>query len=405
MSVASALILRKRRAGRIRPQLAGLRDVLAKLGNPQRRFPSILVVGTNGKGSTAAMLEAVLRAHGLRTGLYTSPHLVHVEERIRLDGRPIDGEDLALRLARLEAFPDLTFFETLTAAAFGAFADAGVEMVVLEAGMGGSWDATRLAESSIAGLTNVGSDHGAWLGSRRAEIAHDKGRALAAADAAFFGSSLAPELVGELGAPKAVNAQTLVRVGKASGGRVRWSWHGDEESLRMPLAGDHQVQNLELALALAQGAVAAGLLTGLDPELVQRGLDDLEWPGRLSTHQVAGRKVLVDCAHNLEGALALARELSTRTERYNLLFSCLEDKPLEGMAEVLRPLVDEVCVCALVDERAMPLHRLQAAFSGASTATSPLVCLDKLADPVLAAGSVRLVGGLLATADKEEVAT
>ena len=172
----------------------------------------------------------------------------------------------------------------------------------------------------------------------------------------------------------------------------------------MPLAGDHQVQNLELALALAQGAVAAGLFPALELESVRRGLEDLEWPGRLSTHLVAGRKVLMDCAHNLEAAGALARELSTRTERYNLLFSCLEDKPLEGMAEVLRPLVNEVGVCSLADERAMPLHRLQAAFSGASATASPLEGLDRLADPVLAAGSVRLVGELLAIANKEEVA-
>ena len=350
------------------------------------------------------MLEAVLRAHGLTTGLYTSPHLVHVEERIRLNGRIVDGEELAVRLARLEAFPDLTFFETLTAAAFGIFADAKVEVAVLEAGMGGSWDATRLAESSIAGLTNVGSDHGAWLGNRRREIARDKGRALAAADEAFYGSGLAPELVGDLGAPRAVDAQTLVRAEKAPGGRVRLSWRGADEVLRMPLAGDHQVQNLELALALAQSAVAAGLLPGLEPVSVRCGLEGIEWPGRLSIHMVAGRRVLVDCAHNLEATSALARELSDRPERYNLLFSCLEDKPLEGMAEVLRPLVNEVSVCSLADERAMPLRRLQAAFPSASAAASPLEGLDRLVDPVLATGSVRLVGELLAIADQQEIA-
>ncbi|MFV2073258.1 MAG: folylpolyglutamate synthase/dihydrofolate synthase family protein [Thermoanaerobaculales bacterium] len=404
MSVAPALILSKRREGRIRPQLVGLRDVLAKLGDPQQKFPSILVVGTNGKGSTAAMLEAVLRAHGLTTGLYTSPHLVQVVERIRLDGRVVDGEELGVRLGRLEAFPDLTFFETLTAAAFGIFADARVEVAVLEAGMGGSWDATRLAESSIAGLTNVGSDHGAWLGNRRREIACDKGRALAAADSAFYSSGLARELVDDLDALNAVDAQTLVRAEKAPGCRIRLSWQGADEVLRMPLAGDHQLQNVELALALAGGAVAAGLLPGLDPDAVRRGLESIEWPGRLSTHMVAGRKVLVDCAHNLEATVALAHELSVRPERYNLLFSCLDDKPVEGMAEMLRPYVNEVSVCSLADERVMSPSRLQAAFPGASAAASPLEGLGRLVDPVLATGSVRLVGELLAIADQQEIA-
>ena len=155
---------------------------MAELGDPQKNFRSILVVGTNGKGSTAAMLEAVLRAHGVMTGLYTSPHLIRIEERVQLGGRLVSETELGRRLALLDSYVDLTYFETLTAAAFEVFSDAGIEVAILEAGMGGSWDATRLAGSAIAGLTNIGSDHSHWLGDGRGEIARDKGRALAAAE-------------------------------------------------------------------------------------------------------------------------------------------------------------------------------------------------------------------------------
>ncbi len=399
MSVAPALILSRRPAGRIRPQLDGLRQALAVLGDPQESFRSILVVGTNGKGSTAAMLEAVLRAHGVATGLYTSPHLIRVEERVQLGGRPVSETELGRRLALLEGFTDLTYFETLTAAAFEVFADAGIELAVLEAGMGGSWDATRLAGSAIAGLTNIGSDHRRWLGDDRGEIARDKGRALGAAERAVIGRGVDRGLLADLGAPDAVPADSLVDCVRGPGGQVRLQWDDREVIAEMPLRGRFQRDNLQLALALARQAVAAGWLSELDPERVREGLGNVHWPGRLSMHRVAGREVLVDCAHNLEAASALTRYLDGLDHRYNLVFSCLDDKPLDKMAEVLRPSVAEIAVCPLADERAMPVDRLLAAFPGAKVGETPLGCLERLGDPVLAAGSIRLVGQLLAHED------
>jgi dihydrofolate synthase/folylpolyglutamate synthase len=396
MSVAPALRLESRPAGRIRPALDGLARALAALGGPQHGLRSVLVVGTNGKGSTAAMVEAVLRGHGLRTGLYTSPHLVRIEERVRLDGRAVDAATLAAQLERLDAFPDLTFFEALTAAAFMIFAAAGVEVAVLEAGMGGSWDATRLAASAIAGLTNVGTDHRAWLGADRPAIARDKGQALAAATRAVLGRGVQADLVAELGAPSAVHAASLVRCTSLGGGMVRCGWGAVDTELRLPLAGSHQLDNLQLALALCLQAVAEGWLEALQAEVVAAAIAGLHWPGRLSRHRVAGREVLVDCAHNLEGVEALAAHLAGLDHRCDLLFSCLDDKPLEAMAAVLRPLVDRVAVCELADERAMPLARLQAAFPGAEVAATPAAALALLSEPVLAAGSLRLVGALLA---------
>jgi dihydrofolate synthase/folylpolyglutamate synthase len=342
------------------------------------------------------MLEAILRAHGLTTGLFTSPHVIRVEERVRLNGVAATERELSRALAPLDAFPDLTYFETVTAAALTLFAEARVDVAVLEAGMGGSWDATRLAGSAVAGLTNVGTDHRSWLGSSRAEIARDKGRALQAADRAIIGADVSEGLGAALGAPNAVAAQSIVSREDIGDGQVRLGWDGIHTSLAVPFPGKFQHDNLQLAVALALQAVAMGWLGALDPGTVRGCLRGLHWPGRLSRHLVAGREVLVDCAHNLEAARALAEHLAGLDSRYNLLFSCLSDKPVDTMAASLRPYVGEVAVCQLEDERAMPLERLIEAFPGAIAVGSPREGLGALRDPVVAAGSLRLAGALLA---------
>ena len=393
------LSLERRRPGRIRPELGPIRDALARLGDPQSAQPSILIVGTNGKGSTAAMLESVLEANGVATGLTTSPHLVSVEERIRIGGQAIDRARLEGYLTHLAPFDDLTFFETITSAAFLAFAEAGVQVAILEAGMGGSWDATRAAGSAIAGITNVGSDHAAWLGESVVERARDKGAPLRAATAAVIGPGLAPELVPALGAPRAVPASELVELILRDNGHVRVAWGEANLEVPVPLLGAHQIDNLQLALALARCAQTAGSIPQLEPDSVARGLAKVRWPGRLSMVSIHGRKILVDGAHNLEGAEALAAYLERRGERWNLLFSCLDDKPVEAMARALVPVVDAVVVCQLDDERAMPLDRIAAAFPVATRASDPLAALQELADPVVAAGSFRLVGALVEAAE------
>jgi dihydrofolate synthase/folylpolyglutamate synthase len=393
--------LKQRRPGRIRPQLDGIREALCQLGDPQLGVPSVLVVGSNGKGSTAAMLEAILSAHGLTVGLYTSPHLIRVEERIRINGAPIAGADLERHLRRLEAFPGLTFFETVTVAAFMAFADRGVDCAVLEAGMGGRWDATRAADSPIAGLTNVGSDHAAWLGASAEDRAADKGAALVAASRRILGSGVDPALVRHLGDARFDWARHLVSVAPIGRSTVRVGWDGASAVVATPFLGDHQTANLELALALARAAVAAGLLERLDPDAVRVGLERTHWPGRLSRHRIAGRRVLLDCAHNAEGAAALARYLERGTVLYHLLFSCLDDKPVREMARALRPHVGNVALCPLDDDRAMPRRGLREAFPEASWRSSVTAALRALPDPVVAAGSIRLVGELLAVAEEE----
>jgi dihydrofolate synthase/folylpolyglutamate synthase len=393
------LRLRNRRPGRIRPKLGPIRDALARLGDPQAASPSILIVGTNGKGSTAAILEAVLESHGVSTGLTTSPHLVSVEERIRIQGRSIDRASLERHLESLANDDDLTFFETITAAAFLAFAEAGVEIAVLEAGMGGSWDATRVAASAIAGITNVGSDHAAWLGEDVLDRARDKGAPLRSARRAVMGSGLAPELHWALGSPHAVPARELMEVTVLDDDRLLIAWDDITVEAPAPLPGGHQIANVQLALALARCAEAEGLLARLEPEAVVCGLARVRWSGRLSEHTLRGRKILVDAAHNLEGAEALAAYLSRRHERYNLLFSCLDDKDVDAMAGVLEPVVGSIAVCQLEDERAMAVDRIAAAFSNTLLSSDPMAALDSLPDPVVAAGSLRLVGALLELAE------
>jgi dihydrofolate synthase/folylpolyglutamate synthase len=393
-------LLDGRPSARIRPELDGLREVLAERGDPQLDYPSILIVGTNGKGSTAVMLEAILRAHDLKTGLFTSPHLVKVEERVRLNGLPVAEEQLATAVRYFDDIPDLTYFETLTAAAFCIFAAEKIEVAVLEAGMGGSWDATRLAASEIAGLTNVGSDHAAWLGADPESIARDKGRALASASRAVIGSGVADALVSVLGSPGASRAKSLVECSDQGNGRVEASWHDRQTSLYLPLLGTFQIQNLELALALALEAADVGLIDRLEPSRIQTAIEKVSWPGRLSTHRVNGRELLMDCAHNLEAAEALAGFLAGQNSRYNLLFSCLDDKPVEAMADILEPCVEDIVVCPLDDARAMPVERLAAAFPAASVAANPRLAFESLSDPVLAAGSIRLVGALYALVEE-----
>jgi dihydrofolate synthase / folylpolyglutamate synthase len=387
-----------RRPGRIRPDLGALRQALADLGNPERRFASILVVGTNGKGSTAAMLAGLLSAAGVRTGLYTSPHLVRVEERIRLDRDPIAPPDLERHLRSLAAFPDLTYFEALTAAAFLAFAEAEVSCAVLEAGMGGRWDATRLAASAVVGVTNIGTDHMRWLGADRSAIARDKGAAAAAARISVLGPGVDDEVLSDLGAPRAIPAARLALVAGNGDRRARVCWEGGDLEVEVPLAGAHQLANLQLAVALASAAAQAGIAPLLAPAAVRNGLALVHWPGRLSRHRVGDRAVLLDGAHNREAAQVLAAFLAQQPTRYNLLFSCLDDKPVEAMAAAIEPHVDAIAVCPLADERAMPLARLVAAFPRAATAADPAAGLERLPDPVLAAGSLRLVGALLEVA-------
>ncbi|NOZ94816.1 MAG: hypothetical protein GXP47_08780 [Acidobacteria bacterium] len=396
------LRLGARRPGLINPGLERIRTAAAALGHPETAVPAFRIAGTNGKGSTAAMLDAILGAHGLRTGLYTSPHLVRIEERIRLAGRDVDAHALEAAVERLDAFPNLSFFETMTLAAWLIFRQARLDAAILEVGLGGRWDATSIAPCAVAALTNIGTDHARWLGNDRRKVASEKAAALKGAMIAVLGPGVDRELLPRTGGFHAVDAAELVSLEPGAKGAVTVDWGDGPLDLPLPLSGAHQRDNLHLALAMAHAAVDLGILESLDPGAVRRGLRAVRWPARLSTHTVGGRTVLLDGAHNREAAASLARHLEGCDPPYNLLFSCLDDKPVEAMAALLMPVVRDVAVFPLDSERAMPLDRLQRAFPAARTASGPLEALTLLPDPVVAAGSLRVAGALLEYALKSD---
>lgn len=397
--LARALVARQ--PGRIRPDLERLGHALKRLGHPQRSFKSLQVVGTNGKGSTAAVLERLLRAAEIRTGLMTSPHLIRVNERIQVNGLPIGDDELLDLLQRLQAFPDLTYFETITAAAFLYFAETGVEIAVLEAGMGGRWDASSLGESAIAGLTNVGTDHLHWLGPDRRAIAGDKGAALQRASIGVYGPQVEDWIVAELALDHARKAGDRLRLAAGdTPGRMRAERAGRETvHFEMPFAGDHQIANVHLAMELAEACTDLGWIEPLSARAVARAVEETRWPGRLSRIRIRNRPVLIDGAHNQEAMQALVTYLRHQPERYNLVFSCLKDKDVQGLASLLRPVVGSVAVCPLDDPHAMGMDALLQAFPGARACAAPVDALDCLDDPILATGSLRLVGALMARED------
>ena len=263
--------------------------------------------------------------------------------------------------------------------------------------MGGRWDATRLAASDVAGLTNVGTDHARWLGDSRKDVARDKGAALAAARTAVLGPGVDAAIIEHLGVSCFRTAAAMVTLSDTSSPTtttVQWGSH-TATAVELPFPGRHQLDNFHLAVALAVAAEEYGWIDDLCPPLIQQALGEVRWPGRCSTAEVFNRTVLLDGAHNAEGASALAAYLRGLPEIHNLVFSCLDDKPVEEMAVTLRPAVGDIAIFKLDDERAMPLERLRSAFPEAVSARDAAHAVGLLDDPVVAAGSLRLVGELL----------
>ena len=308
-----------RPTGGIRGGLERTEALLAGVGDPHRRFVSLHVGGTNGKGSVSALAEAALRASGRRTGLYTSPHLVSFAERIRIGGRPVERDLLLACEARLRPAIEAsgaTFFEATTAIAFLCFAEAGVEVAVVEVGLGGRLDSTNVLSPVATAVTNVARDHTEYLGESLGEIAWEKAGIFKLGVPAVTGAA-EPEVVevlrrraGEVGAPFAV----LDEVAPVEG--VRTSLDGTrfllkseqwgEREVAIPLVGEYQARNAALAAELL------GILPdSLRPEweAVEAGFASVRWPGRLQVVRRGGATWIFDVAHNPAGVRALARSL------------------------------------------------------------------------------------------------
>lgn len=368
--------------------LEPMRSACAAHGHPERSFRAVHVAGTNGKGSVSAMVESIARAHGMRTGLYTSPHLCRFAERIRVDGEPIDDRALAPLLARvLDAAADLSFFEAATLAAFLAFREARVDVAVVEVGIGGRLDATNvLPAPAAAAITRIALDHADRLGSTLIDIAREKaGIAKPGLDIVL--GPIPPDL-----------RRVIDRVARDNGATTSSSSDATIPDI-LALAGDHQRDNARIASIL-------GGRIGASSDAVARGLATVAWPARLERIGPC----LLDAAHNPDGAAALARYvrgMGLEPDRVTLVFGTLADKDWRAMLSTLAPLATtriyvapQGAARAAADPRAMASTHagmVAASVDAALAAAGVDAALAAAGGPlVVVCGSIGLVGQIRA---------
>ena len=366
---------------KLEPNLDRVRGVTDLLGDPQTAVPVIHLAGTNGKTSTARMIESVLRSFGLRTGLYTSPHLHSPRERIRIDGEAIDIErfvrvydDIAPYLALIDegseaaGGPPMSFFEVMTVLAYAAFADAPVDVAVVEAGMGGAWDATNVADGQVAVVLPVDLDHTEYLGTTIREIAREKAGIIKHGAVVVLAAQ--PLEAAEVLLRRAVEADAsvaregvefgLVERAPAIGGQLLTlqAPGGVYDEVFVPLFGPHQASNAAVALTAVESFLGGGG-TALNPDLVRAGFASVASPGRLEVVR-RGPTVVVDAAHNPHGARALAAAIGDAFEFTHLVgvVAVLGDKDARGLLESLEPVLASVIVSRNSSPRASDVDAL-----------------------------------------------
>jgi dihydrofolate synthase/folylpolyglutamate synthase len=401
--------------------LAHMRVLLDALEHPERRVPAVLIAGTNGKGSTAATLASILQASAIKTGLYTSPHLVRINERIRISGEPISDDefagihDLVDRTAeRLVTEGELpwhpSFFEMLTAIAFEYFAREKVELAVLEVGMGGRLDATNVVEPRVSIITDIDLDHQKFLGNTIAEIAREKagiihpggvivtlpqtpaaneviGRAIL--DANARGVSAVPYVP----PISPASEQYLVPSAQQKAGfisRYLLQVMGEEIWVESPLVGRHQLRNVAQAIAAAEQLAGQGF-AAITPGAIARGIHDTHWAGRFQVLPATEGhpEIVFDVAHNPAGAWALRSSLSAAYEDRPLIlvFGAMRDKAIREMSEILFPLAEHVIVTHIDNPRAATAAEIHQAVSRVSAP------LEEAPDVPGALGRARIAAG------------
>ncbi|MCH7232529.1 bifunctional folylpolyglutamate synthase/dihydrofolate synthase [Glycomyces sp. L485] len=355
-----------------------IKALLDLMGDPQRAFRTIHITGTNGKTSTTRMIERLLRGHNLRTGMFTSPHLVDVTERICIDGEPIAPDRLAAQHYEIAPLADLvdagaeeklTYFEMTVALAMGAFADTPIDVAVVEVGLGGETDSTNILNAPVAVITPIAIDHTKWLGDTLAEIATMK------AGIVHEGSTLVTST------QERAAMEPLLRRAQAVGAKLVPEGRGFEvtsrevavggqlltietraaryEDLFLPLHGEYQAHNAALALAAVEVLLGAGEPKALDAQVVGEAFADFTSPGRLEVVRTAPTVVL-DAAHNPAGMEAMTEAVG---EEFNFrklvaVVGMLADKEVDHMLELLEPIVDEIVITKSNSERAMPAATL-----------------------------------------------
>jgi dihydrofolate synthase/folylpolyglutamate synthase len=409
-------------------ELEHMRVLAAALGDPQSKFPSVLIAGTNGKGSTSATLSSILQAAGYRVGLYTSPHLARVNERIRIDGADVSDDDFArlyfqvddtarrlLDEGKLPAPP--SFFESVTALAFTTFADAKVDIAVLEVGMGGRLDATNIVEPLVSVVTDISLDHTEWLGPTITAIAREKAGILRE-NGVMVTLPQHPEAnyaLGEVATGlnvRGVNAAEYIpsRTTHSEIGRNHYTLQVDGQSVEVdsPLFGQHQQRNLALAIA---AAVELRNNHGykMSAASIEQGVRQTRWPGRMDRFTAPnGATILLDVGHNPAGAWALRSVLADldALPSKTLIFGCLRDKAIKELAQILFPLFDHVLLTPVDSPRSATLEELSEAAasvgavfeecSDAQDALNRALNPTSSAGLIVGTGSVYLVGALRA---------
>lgn len=350
----------------IEPSLDRVRAVCELLGDPQKAYRVVHLTGTNGKTSTSRMLDSLVREHGLRTGRFTSPHLTSVTERIAIDGEPVSAERFIEVWRDVEPYvemvdaesqaaggPRLSFFEVLTVMAFAAFADAPVDVAIIEVGMGGAWDSTNVADGEIAIITPVSVDHERWLGHTVVEIAGEKagiikeGATLVLAEQTEDADGVILAVAAERGARvlrEGVDLEVPERFPAVGGQLVSLRTPaGLYTEVYLPQYGAHQAHNALLALAAAEALLSGG--RALDGDLVGAAFAAADSPGRLEVVR-ASPTIVVDAAHNPAGAQALvdAVEESFDFTRLIGVVGILADKDAETILSILEPMLAEIVV-------------------------------------------------------------
>ncbi|HJV12425.1 MAG TPA: folylpolyglutamate synthase/dihydrofolate synthase family protein [Propionibacteriaceae bacterium] len=365
---------------RVAPSLGRIRALTELLGDPQHAYPVIHLTGTNGKGSTAAMIESLLRADGLRTGRFTSPHLMNVTERITIDGEPISDErfdELWLEIKPYAALVDqqmidgvpMTFFEIITAMAFAAFADAPIDVAVVEVGLGGAWDATNVADADVAVVTPIDLDHTHLLGKTITEITQEKaGIIKPGAHAILAGQSVeAAEIllarcaeVGALPQREGVDFGVIDRKLAVSGQLIRLSGaDGPVDDVFLPLYGAHQAANAGQALAAVEAFLG---LKALNPDVIREGFAQVHFPGRLELVR-RSPAVVLDAAHNPHGARAASAAITEAFAFTPLIgvIAVMVDKDARGILEGFEEIMNHVVITQVAStSRGMPAEVLGA---------------------------------------------
>jgi dihydrofolate synthase/folylpolyglutamate synthase len=375
--VMQALSTRFPSEDRMQPDLERMQLLCSLLGDPQRSYQAVHLTGTNGKTSTARMVDALLREFGLRTGRYTSPHLARVNERVVLDGEPLPEERFGEVFDELAPYVELvdsrsphrmTFFEVLTGMAFAAFADAPVDVAVLEVGLGGRWDATNVVDAATCVVLPIGLDHTALLGGTVAEIAAEKA-GIVHEGATVVLAAQPPEAAEVLLRHCVEVGATVAREGLEFGVVDRRTAVGGQlvslqglaaryDDVFLPLHGAHQAANAAAALAALEAFLGHG--RPLDGELLRAGFASVTSPGRLEVVR-SSPTVIIDAAHNPHGMVATVEALADAFAFTHLVavVACLADKDVRTMLEVLEPAVASVVVTENGSPRAMPVDVLR----------------------------------------------